>query len=120
MEDTWTSKFSNESQSLIGIYNGNGTRTVDKETCYIVKHNVSEADEVVEILNPITVSKVLNKDGKILSQATARMNMAIRRLYTADVPYTGPSHDNKCFTPTTYTQAPAKVRVFCCLFWTKL
>ena len=120
MEETWTSKFSNESQSLIGIYNGNGTRTVDKETCYIVKHNVSEADEVVEILNPITVSKVLNKDGKFLSQATARMNMAIRRLYTADVPYTGPSHDNKCFTPTTYTQTPAKARVFCCLFWTKL
>ena len=107
MEETWTSKFSNE--SLNGIYNGNGTRTVDKETCYIVKHNVSEADEVVESLNPITVSKVFNKDGKFLGQATARMVMAIRRLYTADVPYTGPSHDNKCFTPTTYTQAPAKV-----------
>ena len=107
MEETWTSKFSNE--SLNGIYNGNGTRTVDKETCYIVKHNVSEADEVVESLNPITVSKVFNKDGKFLGQATARMVMAIRRLYTADVPYTGPSHDNKCFTPTTYTQTPAKV-----------
>merc|ERR1719295_1014919 len=111
MEETWTSKFSNETlfeNWEAGIYKGNGTRTVDKETCYIVKHNVSEADEVVESLNPITVSKVLNKDGKILSQATARMNMAIRRLYTADVPYTGPSHDNKCFTPTIYTQAPAK------------
>ena len=117
MEETWTSKFSNESQSLNGIYNGNGTRTVDKETCYIVKHNVSEADEVVESLNPITVSKVFNKDGKFLGQATARMVMAIRRLYTADVPYTGPSHDNKCFTPTAYTQAPAKARV---LLWTFL
>ena len=96
----------------MGIYNGNATRTVDKETCYIVKHNVSEADEVVESLNPITVTKVFNKDGKFLGQTTARMIMAIRRLYTADVPYTGPSHDNKCFTPTTYTQAPAKARVF--------
>ena len=120
MEETWTSKFSNESQSLNGIYNGNGTRTVDKETCYIVKHNVSEADELVESLNPITVSKVFNKDGKFLGQATARMVMAIRRLYTADVPYTGPSHDNKCFTPTAYTQAPAKASFFVVFFWTKL
>lgn len=111
LEETWTSKFSNEylyDNWKAGIYNGNGTRTVDLETCYIVKHNVKEADEVGEILNPITVSKVFNKNGKFLGQATARMNMAIRRLYTADIPYTGPSHDNKCFTPTTYTQAPAK------------
>ena len=119
LEETWTSKFSNETlyeNWKAGIYNGNGTRTVDLETCYIVKHNVSEAVEIGEILNPITVSKVYNKDGKFLGQASFRMNMAIRRLYTADVPYTGPSHDNKCFTPTAYTQAPAKVRSFAVFF----
>ena len=121
MEKTWTSNFSTETLFENWERNGNGTRTIDKETCYIVKHNVSEADEVVESLNPITVSKVFNKDGKFLGQATARMVMAIRRLYTADVPYTGPSHDNKCFTPTIYvTQAPAKASFFVVFFWTKL
>ena len=90
----------------------NGTRTVDVGECWITKHNVSETAEVSESLNPITVTRVFNKDGKFLARSNFRMDMISRRLFTADIPYTGPSYDNKCFTPTTYTQAPAKVRIF--------